>query len=112
MFHADSIWKRDTFSSNQTPPRIPTLIVHGVLLLHMLFTQQAGSEILVAHGAFEGLDVDNHVAVKAAIGSERCGTNITLEGLHSCVRDKRLERQHLKVHLKPPRMLPQVISKH
>lgn len=76
----------------------------------MLFTQQAGSEILVAHGAFERLDVDNYVAVKAAIGSERCGTNITLEGLHSCVRDERLERQHLKVHLKLPRMLPQVIS--
>lgn len=90
------------FSSNQTLPCIPTLIVHGVLLLHMLFTQQVGSEILVAHGAFERLDVDNHMAVKAAIGSERCGTNITLEGLHSCARDKRLERQHLKVHLKPP----------
>lgn len=100
------------FSSNQTPPYIPTLIVHGVLLLHMLFTQQAGSETLVAHRAFERLDVDNHVAVKAAIGSKRCGTNITLEGLHSCARDKRLEREHLKVHLKSPRMLPQVISKH
>lgn len=49
---------------------IPTLVLHSMLLLHMLFTQQAGPEALVTHGAFERLDVDNHVAVQAAVGRE------------------------------------------
>lgn len=49
---------------------LPTLVLHSMLLLHMLFTQQAGPEALVTHGAFERLDVDNHVAVQAAIGRE------------------------------------------
>lgn len=66
-----------------------TLILHCMLLLHMLFTQQAGPEALVTHGAFERLDVDYHVAVQAAVGGEWGVANITLEGLHSC----RWERQ-------------------
>lgn len=36
----------------------------------MLFTQQAGPEALITYGAFERFDVDNHVAVQAAIGGE------------------------------------------
>lgn len=49
---------------------IPTLVLHGMLLLHVLFIQQAGPEALVTHGAFERLDVDSHVAVQAAVGRE------------------------------------------
>lgn len=41
-----------------------------MLLLHMLFAQQAGPEALVTHGAFERFDVDDHVAVQAAISGE------------------------------------------
>lgn len=41
-----------------------------MLLLHVLFTQQAGPEALVTHGALERLDVDDHVAIQAAIGGE------------------------------------------
>lgn len=47
-----------------------TLILHSMLLLHMLLTQQAGPEAVVTHGAFERLDVDDHVAVQAAVGGE------------------------------------------
>ena len=47
-----------------------TLILHSMLLLHVLFTQQAGPEGVVTHGTFERLDVDNHVAVQAAVGGE------------------------------------------
>jgi len=36
----------------------------------VLLTQQAGPEAAVAHRAFEGLDVDDHVAVQAAVGGE------------------------------------------
>lgn len=60
-----------------------------MLLFHMLFTQQAGPEALVTHGAFEGLDVDNHVAVQAAIGGEGGVANTTLKRLHSCWREVR-----------------------
>lgn len=60
-----------------------------MLLLHMPFAQQACPEALVTHGAFERLDVDNHVAVQAAIGGERGVADITLEGLHSCQREMR-----------------------
>lgn len=41
-----------------------------MLLLHMLFTQQAGPEALITHRAFERFDVDDHVAVQASIGGE------------------------------------------
>lgn len=61
-----------------------TLILHRVLLLQMLFTQQAGPETLITHGAFERLDMNNHVAVQAAVGGERCFTNVTFKWLHSC----------------------------
>lgn len=57
-----------------------------MLLLHVLFTQQAAPEALVAHGALERLGVDNHVAVKAAVGGEGSGADVALEGLHPCVR--------------------------
>ncbi len=41
-----------------------------MLLLHVLFTQQAGPEALVTHRAFKRLVVDNHMAVQAAVGSK------------------------------------------
>lgn len=65
-----------------------TLIVHGVLLFHMPLTKQAGPEALITHGAFERLDVNDHVAIQAAICGEEGVTNITLKGLHSCWEDR------------------------
>lgn len=68
------------------PARVLTLIVHGMLLLHVLFTQQAAPEAVVAHRALKGLGVDNHVAVEAAIGGEGRGADVALEGLHPYVK--------------------------
>lgn len=55
-----------------------------MLPLHVLFTQQAGPEALVTRGAFEGLDVDDHVSVQAAVGGEGGVADIAFEGLCSC----------------------------
>lgn len=62
-----------SFTCNETSHRhlcILTMLLHGMLLLHMLFTQQAGPEALVTHGALERLDVNYHVAVQAAVGGK------------------------------------------
>lgn len=61
----------------------------------MLFTQQAGPEAFITHGAFERLDVDNHVSVQAAIGSEWGVANVALEGLHSCQPEMRETGFHI-----------------
>lgn len=65
-------------------------MLHRVILLHVLFTQQTRSEVLVTHGAFERLDVDDHVTVQAAVGGEGGIADITLEGFHSCQRETRM----------------------
>lgn len=74
MLHADGVHQSITFfflaMNRSRYLGLPTLVLHSMLLLHMLFTQQAGPEALVTHGAFERLDVDNHVAVQAAVGRE------------------------------------------
>lgn len=76
-----------SFTCNETSHGhlcILTMLLHRMLLLHMLFTQQAGPEALVTHGALERLDVNYHVAVQAAVGGKWGVANTALEGFHSC----------------------------
>lgn len=57
-----------------------------MIFLQMLPAQQVGPEGLHTHGTLKGLhvEVDDQVAVQAAIRGEGGVTHITLEGFESC----------------------------
>lgn len=57
-----------------------------MIFLQMLPTEQVGPERLGTHGTLKGLhvEVDDHVAVQAAIRGEGGVTHITLKGFDSC----------------------------
>ena len=54
----------------------------------MLPAQLVGVETFATQGTLEGLDVDDHVTVQAAVGGEQGAARVAFERLHPCMREE------------------------
>ena len=57
-------------------------------LAPVLPAQLVGVETFATQGTLEGLDVDDHVTVQAAVGGEQGAARVAFERLHPCMREE------------------------